>query len=167
MSRFRQEMQWIPRPVWGIAALVWMAFTLLMLLLPFSHDPALRQWPLAGKLAVAVLPGLPLAMLALLVGYVYADARRRGMRYVMWTLLAVFIPNAIGIILYFILRDPLLTPCPHCGELVRPGFAFCWKCGAALGRACPQCRCAVQPGWSHCVSCGAALSPGAAPGPAA
>ncbi len=58
---------------------------------------------------MSVLPGMPLFVLVLLIGYVYADAKRRGMRYVMWTLLAIFIPNAIGIILYFVMRDPLLA----------------------------------------------------------
>ena len=33
----------------------------------------------------------------------------------MWTLLAIFIKTYIGIILYFLLRDPLPTPCPKCG----------------------------------------------------
>ena len=34
---------------------------------------------------------------ALLVGYVYGDAKRRGMRYIMWTLLAIFLSNGIGV----------------------------------------------------------------------
>jgi len=157
MSRFRDEMDIIPKPTWAIATLVWLSFFLLMWLLPGAHDREMRHWPLAGKLAISVLPGLPLFALTLMIGYVYADARRRGMRYVMWTLLAVFIPNAIGIILYFILRDPLLGPCPHCGAPARAGFAFCANCGGALSRACPQCGRAVEPGWSHCVSCGATL----------
>jgi uncharacterized membrane protein (DUF485 family) len=157
MSRFREEVAIIPRVAWVVAVIVWVAFFNLMILVPFHGDPEMRQWPLVAKLAISVLPGLPLFCLALVIGYVYADSKRRGMRYVMWTLLATFIPNAIGIILYFILRDPLLIYCPQCGAPARPGYAFCAKCGAALGRACPQCRRAVEPGWSHCVSCGAAL----------
>jgi hypothetical protein len=160
MSRFRQEIQIIPRPVWAIACLIWLAFFLLMFLLPFRDDPGVRDWPLAGKLAVSVLPGIPMFVLVSLIGYVYSDARRRGMRYIVWTLLAIFIPNAIGIILYFILRDPLLEPCPHCHAMVRHGYAFCPKCGGPLANACPKCRCAVEPGWSHCVSCGAPLAAG-------
>jgi putative effector of murein hydrolase LrgA (UPF0299 family) len=157
MSRFREEMDLIPQPVWAIAGVVWVAFFLLMFLLPCQTDPQMRYWPMAGKLAISVLPGIPIVILVLLIGYVYADAKRRGMRYVLWTMLAIFIPNAIGIILYFILREPLLEPCPHCGVPVRHGFAFCPNCGAALSTACPNCRRAVEPGWSHCVNCGAAL----------
>ena len=158
MSRFRQEMQLIPRPAWLIAGLVWLGFFLLMMLVPFRQDPGVRNWPLAGKLAVSILPGIPMAVLVLLIGYVYTDAKRRGMRYVMWTLLAIFIPNAIGIILYFILRDPLLEPCPQCGTPVRHGYPFCPKCGGALAHACPRCKRAVEPGWSHCANCGAPIT---------
>ena len=50
-------------------------------------------------------------------------------------LLAIFIPNALGIILYFVLREPMMTPCPQCSTLVKPGFAFCPACGTKLGAA--------------------------------
>jgi len=157
MSRFRDELDVVPRPAFAVAVLVWLGFFLLMMLVPFGIDPQGSQWPLAGKLALSVLPGIPLFVLVLLVGYVHADAKRRGMRYVLWTWLAALIPNAIGIILYFVLRDPLLVSCTHCGAQVRPGFTFCAKCGGALSQACPQCRRAVEPGWTHCVHCGASL----------
>lgn len=157
MSRFRDEMELVPRPAFAIAVCVWLAFFLLMMLVPFGIDPEGRHMPLAAKLAISVFPGLPLFFLTLLVGYVYADAKRRGMRYVLWTWLAALIPNAIGIILFFVLRDPLLVNCAHCGAQVRTGFAFCPKCGGALSQACPQCRRAVEPGWKHCVHCGASL----------
>jgi predicted RNA-binding Zn-ribbon protein involved in translation (DUF1610 family) len=157
MSRFRQELDLVPRTAWAVAVCAWLGFFLLMMLLPFRVDPVGRQWPLGGKLAVSVLPGLTVFALVLLIGYVYADAKRRGMRYVMWTLLAIFIPNAIGIILYFVLRDPLLMHCTHCGAEAKQGFAFCPKCGGALALACPQCRRAVEQGWSHCVHCGSPL----------
>ncbi len=157
MSRIRQEMELVPRTAFAIGVCVWLAFFLLMMLLPFRMDPEGRNWPLPGKLAVSVLPGLPLFILVLLIGYVYADARRRAMRYVMWTLLAIFIPNAIGIILYFVLRDPLPVGCAQCGSQSRPGFAYCPRCGAPLTLACSRCGRVTEPGWTHCAHCGAAL----------
>ena len=39
----------------------------------------------------------------------------------LWTLLAIFIPNAIGIILYFILRDPVPVPCPSLRDAGQEG----------------------------------------------
>src|SRR5581483_12475207 len=147
MSRFRQEMRIMPRPVWAIAAVVWLAFFLLMFLFPFREDQVLRHWPPAGIVAISLLPGIPLFILVLLIGYVYADARRRGMRYVLWTLLAIFIPNAIGIILYFVMRDPLMRDCPKCNAAVGGSFAYCPKCGNSLSRTCPACHRAVEQDW--------------------
>ena len=158
MSRFEDEVKLVPRPAFAIAVCVWLGFFLLMMRVPFGIDPEGRTWPLAGKLAIAALPGIPLFVMVLLIGYVYSDAKRRGMPYVMWTLLAALIPSALGIILYFVLRDPLPVTCTNCGAQVRPGFAYCPKCGGTLKRACPQCGRAVEPGWTHCAHCGAALA---------
>jgi hypothetical protein len=156
MSRFQDELEIVPRTAFALGMCVWLAWFLLFMLGPFRLDPELRHWPLVGKLGICMLGGLFFA-LALLVGYVYGDAKRRGMRYVMWTWLAILIPNAIGIILYFVLRDPLPVNCTQCGAQVRPGFAFCPRCGGSLTLACPQCRRAVEPNWTHCAHCGVAL----------
>ena len=147
MSRFREEMKVIPRTAWAIAIILYVGFV------AFTQ----MVWPHGWWTLFAVVMPLFLAVYVLLVGYVNADARRRGMRHVMWTLLAIFIPNAIGFILYFIMREPLLRACPGCGTMVSQGFAFCSKCGGALAHSCPQCRAAVQPEWSHCTKCGAGL----------
>ena len=85
---------------------------------------------------------------------VYGDAKRRGMRHVLWTLVAMFVPNALGFIAYFILRDPLLQPCAACGATARRDFAFCPQCGSPLPRVCPSCRRPVEPIWPHCAHCG-------------
>jgi hypothetical protein len=157
MSRFREEMKVIPGAAWAIAGLLYLAGLLCSWLVFFPRDAKSDQWPLPALLIFGVVIPLFLVVYVLLVGYVNADARRRGMRHIMWTLLALFIPNAIGFILYFIMREPLLRPCPGCGTMVSQGFAFCSKCGGALAHSCPQCRAAVQPEWSHCTKCGTGL----------
>jgi hypothetical protein len=154
MSSFQDEVGIVPWPAWFIAALCSLGMATLLLLLPLRTDPNVGGWPLWGKVLLLVGPALLTFAWFGLVGYVYADAKRRGMRYVLWTVLAVLIPNAIGIVLYFVLRDPLLAPCSQCHMPVRQGFAFCPNCGAQLSRACPQCRSALEPGWSHCAHCG-------------
>ena len=65
----------------------------------------------------------------LVAGYVYADAARRGMPPIPWTALAVLIPNCVGFVLYFLLRKPILHPCPGCGHGVAQDAAFCPRCG--------------------------------------
>jgi Double zinc ribbon len=164
MSRFGDGLRIIPRPAWivGITFYLTMANVAFFALLP--TDKEMRNWPLIGKVAFAYGIFLVLLGLILLVGYVYADAKRRGMRYVMWTWLAALVPDGIGIILYFILRDPLPKPCPRCATSVRASFVFCPNCGTSMQPVCPSCGRGVDPTWSHCPHCGADL-PTQAPRP--
>ena len=135
----------------------WVAAGILFLLgflgmnLAFMHD---HNVPIAIRLIFPIAAALTLAGYALLIGYVCGDARRRGMRYVMWTLLAIFLFNGIGIILYFILRDPLQVYCSRCGAGVQASHAFCPRCGAGAQPACRACHRILQPGWTHCAWCG-------------
>ena len=168
MTRFEDEWAQVPAGARITAALVALAFAALMagiFLLPVAvNEP--NALPFVVPLFVLSLIGAAgLAVYVLLVGYVYGDARRRGMNQVLWTLLAVFIPSGVGVILYFILRDPVAVPCPSCGAPARKGFAFCASCGAPVRSACPQCRQPVEPGWRNCARCGAPLTAasGAAP----
>jgi len=155
MSKFPEEMKVIPWGAWVIAVCIGLGFAALLQVVAIPRDPKFAGWPEAFELCFSVGMGIFLFIYTLLIGYVNGDARRRGMRYVMWTLLAIFIPNAIGIILYFILRDPLPQVCPKCGATVRSKGAFCPACGATLRNTCPACHGALEPGWSHCASCGA------------
>ena len=65
----------------------------------------------------------------LLAGYIYSDAGRRGMPPIPWAALAVLVPNCMGFVLYFLLRKPILHPCPSCRRGVAPDAAFCPRCG--------------------------------------
>jgi hypothetical protein len=171
MTRFEQEWAVVPVPARWIAALVFLAmagFTASIFLLPLVVEREYHGLLFVLPIYLATLIGaVMMGIWALLIGYVYGDARRRGMNQVLWTLLAIFIPSAVGIILYFILRDPVPVPCPACGVPARKGFAFCAGCGAAVRAACPQCRQPVEPGWRNCARCGAGLAPAAGPPPAA
>jgi len=156
MSRFRDEFSIVSRTGKLIAFLVWLVLTAgLITVFSFAKpgDP-----PFVVKVIMTVLVPIPLTIYALVIVYINADAKRRGMRYVMWTLLVIFIPNAIGIILYFIFREPLLLPCAKCGAMAKQTFAFCPGCGAALQPACPSCRRAVEAQWANCAYCGARLA---------
>jgi len=157
MSRFKDEFSIISRTGKLIAFLVWLVLTAglvtLFAVVGKPDDP-----PFWVRVYICVLVPVPLSIFALVVAYIHADAKRRGMRHVMWTWLAVLIPNAIGVILYFIFRDPLLAPCGRCGATAKRTFAFCPSCGAALHPACPSCRRAVEPQWANCAYCGARLA---------
>ena len=159
MTRFSDEIRIIPKIAWVIAGLAWFCMFVLLFFIALPHGRETRFWPLAGQFAFSIWPGLLVSIFALLIGYINADARRRGMRYVMWTLLAIFIPNSIGIILYFVFREPLLARCPKCGAQGRANFAFCPQCGTQLAPACPVCKRNVEAGWQRCPYCGTGLTP--------
>jgi putative effector of murein hydrolase LrgA (UPF0299 family) len=161
MSTFKERMAIIPRAAKTTAVLLTLGMVALIIVL--SHiEPSHGEAPLptVAKVILPIVAGAVTLLLVLLIGFVYGDAKQRGMRYVMWTLLAVFLPDAIGIILYFILRDPMPVTCPHCSTKVISKFAFCPSCGTSLKPTCPQCGQAVEPIWSNCGHCGTKL-----PGP--
>jgi len=162
MSRFEREWAVVPMAARWLAVLAALLDAVLMaaiFLLPATaHGDAKAVLVLLPIFLLSLLGGVAIAAWVLLIGYVYADAQRRGMNAVLWTLLAIFIPSAIGIILYFILRDPMAVPCPGCGTPARKGHAFCASCGAPVRRACPQCRQPVEAAWRNCASCGASLA---------
>lgn len=157
MNRVREETRVIPAFAWVLAACFAVGVPALYFKFSIPNDEDVSGWPKYFMYSVGLLMTLMMFTWTLLVGYIYGDAKRRGMRYVLWTLLAIFIPNAIGFILYFIMRDPPKRNCSKCGVLVSSKDTFCSACGAPLTDVCPQCKRKVEPGWSHCVNCGAGL----------
>jgi hypothetical protein len=152
MSRLSKEMRTISSAAWAVAVLSIPAVAALFWV-NVSSPVGIRPIGLliVGSVAAVVF------IYVLIIGYIAADARRRGMPVLLWTLLAIFIPSAIGIILYFILRRPLLRGCSTCGTPADISYAFCPSCGATLGKTCPSCHNAVDSEWAHCAKCGAAL----------
>jgi hypothetical protein len=108
---------------------------------------------------MGVLAGTVLGCYAVLIGYINQDAGRRGMSRVLWTLIAIFVPNGLGIVLYFVLRKPRTAHCPQCNAEVEPGFSFCPRCRNRLQPTCPHCQRSVDPGNKFCPYCGAGLEP--------
>jgi len=87
---------------------------------------------------IGLAGGTLAAAYVLLAGYVYVDAVRRGLPPIPWTALTVLIPNCVGFVLYFVLRKPILHPCPSCGRGVAPDAAFCPRCGQPQMNTGPQ-----------------------------
>jgi hypothetical protein len=159
----------IPKVAWLLLFFLWIVFGTLIFEFALV-DPQFSHWPAVGKIALAYGGTLFAAAYVLLIVYICADAKRRRMRYVLWTLLAIFVPNAVGIILYFILRAPLPAFCPSCGRPVESSFTFCPSCSAPLQATCPQCGLGVDRAWAHCPKCGTKLpapAPHQTPGSAA
>ncbi|MFQ5696064.1 MAG: zinc ribbon domain-containing protein, partial [Terriglobia bacterium] len=142
----------------GLVLLLWFAVVAPLILgtvRPKAGEPP--AWVLGAILAFA---GLILGIWVAMIFYVNADARRRQMNVVLWTLLVIFIPNALGFLLYFLLRQPVAGTCPKCGAVTRPEYAYCPACRELLTKTCPECHRGVERGWTACAFCGAKLSEG-------
>jgi Double zinc ribbon len=151
-SHFRSELAIIPpvATVIAVLAFVLMQICLLGLLPHYEKDIP----PMPALVLISIFGGIFVAIIVLLVGYVNADSKRRGMNPLLWTLLVIFIPKALGFIAYFLLRKPLLVPCPKCGTTVAADFHFCQKCGYALSPTCTNCGRAISHDFACCPYCG-------------
>ncbi len=94
-------------------------------------------------------------LLAILLGvYVYRDAGRRGMNALLWTLVVIFVPSLIGLIIYLLVRGNYSDlRCPDCDTPITNQYAVCPRCGAKLRPACPACAMPVEPDWQVCPRC--------------
>ena len=173
-STFREELRIIPR--W----LVWTCVVLYILALvigipvnlhnfqtggptfpgepDFPHDAGLSTLGLAAAITGS---GLVLSAFLFMLGYVYRDAKRRGMHAGLWTLLVLILSPAyllIGLIIYLLVREPLPYPCPQCATTVNARFNFCPNCKYNLHPACPQCQREVSDSDKFCPYCAMDLS---------
>ncbi len=91
--------------------------------------------------------------------FVYRDAKARGMDPLLWTLLAIFAPGFIGLLIYLIMRrDRVRLTCPGCGGEVQQSFVSCPRCGQKLSASCGKCGAALRPEWKLCPQCGAEIT---------
>jgi hypothetical protein len=79
-------------------------------------------------IGLGLLIGSFVAIWILCLGFVFADARRRAMPPILWTLIAALVPNLLGFLFYFALRRPLVLLCTQCGQPGESG-RFCSACG--------------------------------------
>ena len=176
-STFREQLRILPK--W----LVWTCVFLTVLALvigvavnlhnfrtgdPIFPDESLRNDPAtstAGLIAAIFAGMLIFSALVLTLGYVYRDARRRGMNPALWTLLVLILAPMylfIGLVIYLLVRDPLPYTCPQCSTSVSARFNFCPNCKCNLHPACPQCQQEVSDTDKFCPYCGTELKPASA-----
>jgi len=155
MSKLRSELSIIPTWAWILGVVIALASAIGLPTAIELNDA--NPPPIPLSLGLGLFMGMMLGALALLVGYVNGDSRRRGMRATLWTLVAIFVPNGLGFLIYFLMRDPVLGPCPGCGALVQPAFNFCPTCHHALKPVCPSCGKALAPEHTYCAYCGVSV----------
>ncbi|MGI4756270.1 MAG: zinc ribbon domain-containing protein [Janthinobacterium lividum] len=98
--------------------------------------------------------GAALASYVLLIGYISRDVKRRNMRPALWMLIVLVMPGGIGAIVYFLLRQPMMSRCPSCRTEVASSFHFCPQCQFQMSPVCGQCFRGVHITDVYCVQCG-------------
>jgi len=177
-AKFTQELRVIPR--W----LVWTCLTLYILAIIIGMsvngynmrsngtvfpDDSFRSMPFLSDLALAgAITGVAIfvSIFLFMLGYVYRDAKRRGMNPALWTLLVLILSPAymfIGLIIYLLVREPLPYNCPQCSTVVNARFNFCPNCKYNLHPACPQCQREVSDHDKFCPFCATELIHGPKP----
>lgn len=78
----------------------------------------------------ALVLGIVTGLWLLAVGYVFSDARQRGMRATLWIAVVVLFPHLLGFLLYFVMRSSSLARCAQCGVAISPSLRFCPSCGS-------------------------------------
>jgi lipid-A-disaccharide synthase-like uncharacterized protein len=154
-TRFSEELRQTP---WWAVVLAAIAFLAAQFVFNVVIGREANAPPAWGRALLGLVAGVVFAGYFLLIGYVNRDAGRRGMSRLLWTVVALLVPNGLGIVLYFILRQPLVALCPQCGVAVQSAFHYCPKCSTKLHPSCPHCQREVQIGDKYCPYCGGTLA---------
>ena len=172
--RFREELRIIPKWLVWTCIIAWLIEIAIACPINFynaQHNgdyfpaPNLAGQPVIACLALAgvITAGVfVFSCLLFMLGYVYRDAKRRGMNPALWTLLVLLLSGPyvfIGLIVYLLIRDPLPYTCPQCSATVSARFNFCPTCKYNLHLACAHCQREVADTDKFCPYCAAEVTP--------
>src|SRR5215471_6213777 len=175
-STFREELRILPKwLVWvcvvktTLAIIIGVAINLHNFKTggPIFPDESLRNDPGASSAAlfgVILAAAFVISIFILTLGYVYRDAKRRGMNGALWMLLVLILSPAylfIGLIIYLLIREPLPFTCPQCSATISARFNFCPNCKYNLHPSCPQCQREISDSDKFCPYCATQLKPAA------
>ena len=175
-STFREELRILPKwLVWvcvvktTLAIIIGVAINLHNFKTggPIFPDESLRNDPgasCAALFGVILAAAFVISVFILTLGYVYRDAKRRGMNGALWMLLVLILSPAylfIGLIIYLLIREPLPFTCPQCSATISARFNFCPNCKYNLHPSCPQCQREISDSDKFCPYCATQLKPAA------
>ncbi len=154
------ELSLIP---WWSVALSLVVFCAVQVLFHYEPQPVQHHGSPAMRWLFSYSWGTALASYVLLIGYISRDVKRRNMSPGIWMLMALVMPGGIGAIVYFLLRQPVMTRCPSCRTELANGFHFCPQCQFQMAPVCGQCFRGVHITDAYCVQCGHDLTHDAMP----
>ena len=152
-ATFSSEVKLIPR--WSVAAAV-LAFVFMQYLfwVVFPQGRHHPPPPIGLRLYFALSMGALASLYMLMVGYVSSDSPRRGMDARIWIAICLVMPGGIGAVLYFLLRQPVISLCPACNTRVESDYHFCPQCAYQVSASCGKCYRSVLITDLYCVHCG-------------
>ncbi|HVC91987.1 MAG TPA: zinc ribbon domain-containing protein [Acidobacteriaceae bacterium] len=151
-----EELKLIPR--WSIV-LAFVAFIGIQYLFFFvMPQPHHQHAPLPVHIYFGTSWGALVAGYVLMIGYISEDAPRRNMGKWLWILLCIILQGGIGPVIYFLLRQPILSQCPCCGTRVDSNFNYCPQCAYRVAPNCGVCHESVRITDLYCTNCGHDLS---------
>jgi len=153
------ELTMIPRWSIVLAILVFAATQYLFHGVLPHHKADLLPW----RILMGYSTGTAFASYVLLVGYVSRDVKRRNMSPALWLLIVILMPGGIGGVVYFLLRQPILSRCPHCTTEVTSSFHFCPQCQFQMAPVCGRCFRGTEITDVYCTQCGHDLAEDHAP----
>jgi hypothetical protein len=151
---FTEEMKLVPR--WSVAlavaAFVGMQYIFWVVIPAHRHHPS--TMPLGLRFYFAISWSALAGLYLLMVGYVSQDAPRRSMSSRLWIVICLVMPGGVGAVLYFMLRQAVVTDCPACGSHIQAEFHFCPQCAYQVSASCGKCYRSVRTTDLYCVHCG-------------
>lgn len=155
-----EELRMIPRWSMAVALLLFAGMQYIF----HGVMPHHKHELLPLRLMMGYAWGSLLASYALLLGYVSRDVKRRGMHARLWMLVCLVLPGGIGAVVYFLLRQPVLSGCPNCSTPMVSDFHFCPQCQFQMAPVCGICHRGVKITDVFCTQCGHDLAEDNAPG---
>ncbi len=153
------DLRMIPRWSMALAVVLFVAMQYLFHGLMPHH----KHEMLPMRLMMGYAWGTMWASYALLLGYVSRDAKRRGMSAALWMLMCVVLPGGIGAVVYFLLRQPILSKCPNCSTSLSSAFHYCPQCQFQMAPVCGVCHRGVRITDAYCTQCGHDVAEDGAP----
>lgn len=145
-----QELQLIPRWSVVLAVLVFVGVQYLFHGVMPHNKPGL----LPLRVLMSYSWGTAIASYILLIGYVSRDVKRRNMSAKLWMLLVIVMPGGIGAVVYFLLRQPILSRCPNCSTQIDSACNYCPQCQFQMAPVCGRCYRDIRITDVYCKQCG-------------
>jgi hypothetical protein len=158
-SQGDDELKMIPRWSMVLAAVLFLAMQYVFHVVMPHHKHELM--PL--RIMMGYAWGTLVASYALMLGYVSRDAKLRGMSVSMWMLVCVVGTGGIGTVVYFMLRQPIMSRCPNCSTKMAADDHFCSQCQFQIAPVCGVCHRGVKITDVFCTQCGHDLAQDGAP----